>query len=209
MRAFVRSAIVLALGACLALISYVGIVAVSLTWTGAHGDTEVVDAIVVMGAAQYDGVPSPLLASRLEHALDLWKQKQAPVIAVTGGKRAGDRFTEGDTSRRWLTDNGVPADAIIVESVGHSTWESLKNLAPMLNEANARSVVVVSSSWHVQRAALSLDELGFRASSSASASVSPEGVWSLLAEKTKLIREIAGVSLGRIIGFGILFDITG
>ena len=205
MRDFVRSALLLTVGACIALISYVGIAAASLIWSGSHRDTKAVDAIVVMGAAQYDGVPSPLLASRLQHALELWKQKQAPVIAVTGGKRVGDRFTEGATSRRWLTDRGVPAADIIVESVGHSTWESIENLAPLLNDANVQSVVVVSSSWHVQRAELSLNELGFRAHSSAS----PDGVLSGSSEKSKLIREIAGVSLGRIIGFGTLFDITG
>ena len=205
MRAFVRSALVLTVGACIALVSYVGIAAISVTWAGTHHDTSSVDAIVVMGAAQYDGVPSPLLASRLEHALDLWKKKQAPLIAVTGGKRAGDRFTEGDTSRRWLTDRGVPAADIVVESAGHSTWESIENLAPLLNDVDVDSVVVVSSSWHVQRAALSLEELGFRACSSAS----PDGVLSGSSEKSKLIREIAGVSLGRIIGFGTLFKITG
>jgi uncharacterized SAM-binding protein YcdF (DUF218 family) len=205
MRAFVRSALLLTVGTCIALISYVGIAAASLTWAGSHRDTKVVDAIVVMGAAQYDGVPSPLLASRLQHALELWKQKQAPVIAVTGGKRVGDRFTEGATSRRWLTDRGVPAADIIVESVGHSTWESIENLAPLLNDAKVQSVVVVSSSWHVQRAELSLKELDFRAYSSAS----PDGVLSGSSENSKLIREIAGVSLGRIIGFGTLFDITG
>ena len=205
MCAFVRSALVLTVGVCIALVSYVGIAAVTLTWAGTHHDSNTVDAIVVMGAAQYDGVPSPLLASRLQHALDLWKQKQAPVIAVTGGKRAGDRFTEGDTSRRWLTDRGVPAANIIVESVGRSTWESIENLSPLLNNANLHSVVVVSSSWHVQRAELSLEELGFRAHSSAS----PDGVLSGSSEKSKLIREIAGVCLGRVIGFGTLFDITG
>ena len=205
MRAFVRSALVLTLGVCIALIAYVAIAAVSLTWAGTHQYAKSVDAIVVMGAAQYDGVPSPLLASRLQQALDLWKEKQAPVIAVTGGKRAGDRFTEGDTSRRWLTDRGVPAAYIIVESAGHSTWESIENLTPLLTLANVQSVVVVSSSWHVQRAALSLEELGFRAHSSAS----PDGVLSRSSEKSKLFREIAGVSLGRIIGFGTLFDITG
>ncbi len=205
MRAFVRSAIVLTLGVCIALVSYVGIAAASLTWIGTYQYTKTVDVIVVMGAAQYDGVPSPLLASRLQHALDLWKQKQAPVIAVTGGKRVGDRFTEGDTSRRWLADRGVPAADIIVESVGRSTWESIENLAPLLNNANVHSAVIVSSSWHVQRAALSLEDLGFSAHSSAS----PDGVLSGSSEKSKLIREIAGVSLGRIIGFGTLFDITG
>ena len=205
MRAFVRSALVLTIGVCLALVSYVGIAAVSVTWDGTHQYAKTVDAIVVMGAAQYDGVPSPLLESRLQQALDLWKLKQAPLIAVTGGKRAGDRFTEGDTSRRWLTDRGVPVADIIVESVGRSTWESIKNLVPLLNNANVRSVVVVSSSWHVQRAALSLEDLGFSAHSSAS----PDGILSGSSEKSKLIREIAGVSLGRIIGFGTLFDITG
>jgi uncharacterized SAM-binding protein YcdF (DUF218 family) len=205
MRAFVRSALVLTIGVCIALVSYVGIASVSLIWAGTHQDSKTVDAIVVMGAAQYDGVPSPLLASRLKHALNLWKQKQAPMIAVTGGKQAGDRFTEGDTSRRWLTDRGVPVADIIVESAGHSTWESINNLAPLLNNANVRTVVVVSSSWHVQRAALSLEELGFSAQSSAS----PDGILSGSSEKSKLIREIAGVSLGRIIGFGTLFDITG
>ena len=205
MRAFVRSALVLAFGACIALVLYVGMAAVSVMWAGSHDDTTSVDAIVVMGAAQYDGVPSPLLASRLQHALNLWKQKQAPLIAGTGGKRPGYRFTEGDTSRRWLTDRGVPAVDIVVESAGSSTWESIENLAPLLNEAGVGSVVVVSSSWHVQRAALSLEELGFRSHSSAS----PDGVLSDSSEKSKLIREIAGVSLGRIIGFGTLFDITG
>ena len=205
MRAFVRSALVLAFGACIALVLYVGMAAVSVMWAGSHDDTTSVDAIVVMGAAQYDGVPSPLLASRLQHALNLWKQKQAPLFAVTGGKRPGDRFTEGDTSRRWLTDRGVPGADIVVESSGRSTWESIENVAPLLNEVDVDSVVVVSSSWHVQRAALSLEELGFRAHSSAS----PDGVLSASSEKSKLIREIAGVSLGRIIGFGTLFEITG
>ncbi len=205
MRAFVRSALILTVGVCLALVSYVAIAAVSLIWAGTHQYTKTVDAIVVMGAAQYDGVPSPLLESRLQQALDLWRQKQAPLIAVTGGKRPGDRFTEGDTSRRWLTDKGVPVADIIVESAGQSTWESIKNLAPLLNNANVGSVVVVSSSWHVQRAALSLKELGFNTHSSAS----PDGVLSGSSETEKLIREIAGVSLGRIIGFGTLFDITG
>ena len=99
----------------------------------------------------------------------------------------------------------MPITDIVVESAGSSTWESIENLAPLLNEAGVDSVVVVSSSWHVQRAALSLEELGFRSHSSAS----PDGVLSDSSEKSKLIREIAGVSLGRIIGFGTLFDITG
>jgi uncharacterized SAM-binding protein YcdF (DUF218 family) len=205
MRAVVRSVFVIAVATCVALVAYVVLVATSLMWVGSHHSTTTADAIVVMGAAQYDGVPSPLLASRLQQAFNLWKNKQAPLIAVTGGKRAGDRFTEGATSRRWLTDRGVPAMSIIVEAVGHSTWESIENLVPLLRDADVRSVVVVSSSWHVQRAELSLEELGF----TAYASASPDGVLSGSSEKSKLMREIAGVAFGRIIGFGRLFDITG
>jgi uncharacterized SAM-binding protein YcdF (DUF218 family) len=112
MRAFVRSVIVLALGASIALVSYVGIAAVTLAWDGSHNDAEVVDAIVVLGAAQYDGAPSPLLASRLQHALDLWKQKQAPLIAVTGGKRSA-----------FAAD--IPAIAETIPGIDFAAWYGL------------------------------------------------------------------------------------
>jgi uncharacterized SAM-binding protein YcdF (DUF218 family) len=203
MRVFLRSAFTIALATALAMFLYVMFIATSVMWAGSHNTTQNADAIVVMGAAQYDGIPSPLLESRLAHALELWIAKRAPLIAVTGGKRVGDRFTEAATSRRWLTDRGVPASSIVSEESGTSTWQSLENLSPVLSQADVGSVIAVSSSWHVERVTLSLRELGFTASSSApTGSTGREAL-------TKTAKEVVGVAIGRIIGFGALFDITG
>ncbi len=159
-----------------------------------------------MGAAQYDGTPSPLLQSRLQHALDLFKQGRVRVIAVTGGKIPGDRFTEAAASRRWLTDRGVPPSAIIREDVGRSTWESLQSLAPVLRKNNIESVLVSTDHWHMQRCLLSLRDLGVEARPSATSTSPLQGTrraWG------KYLKETIGVGLGRIIGFDRLLTITG
>ena len=109
--------------------SAVGYFAVSLfqVWsTGRTDQARPVDAIVVMGAAQYDGVPSPQLAARLDHVVELWPQGLAPLVVATGGNRPGDRFTEAQASAAYLTDRGVPADAILLEDQGTSSYESLR-----------------------------------------------------------------------------------
>ena len=82
------------------------------------------DAIVVMGAAQYDGRPSPVFAARLDHAIDLFHDRLAPRLIVTGGKAEGDRTTEAETARRYAMARGVPAEAILVEDRSRSTLES-------------------------------------------------------------------------------------
>lgn len=204
-----RAAATIALATVLGAALYVAVCAAQLVRTGSHDDGRSADAIVVMGAAQYDGVPSPLLESRLRHALGLWRAGRAPVIAVTGGKREGDRFTEAASSRRWLVDNGVPDSAILDEDKGASTWESLETLTPVLRSAGIERVIAVSSRWHVERVVLSLRDLGFRASASP---VRIQGyAWfdedEAVGGGTE--REIVGVAVGRLIGFGRLFDLTG
>jgi len=206
--ATLRSAATIALATVLGVALYVAVCAVQLVRTGSHDDGRSADAIVVMGAAQYDGVPSPLLESRLRHALGLWQVGRAPVIAVTGGKREGDRFTEAASSRRWLVDNGVPDSAILGEDMGASTWESLETIAPVLHGAGIGRVIAVSSRWHVERVVLSLRDLGF--SASASPVRIPGYAWFYEDEASgRLEREIIGVAVGRLIGFGSLFDLTG
>lgn len=155
------------------------------------------DVIVVLGAAQYDGTPSPLLASRLDTALSLYRKGSAPLIAVTGGKSEGDRFTEAAASRRWLVDRGVDGNDIVGEDLGRSTWESLSSLQPVLRQAGVTSVIAVSSSWHVARAESMLRELGFHVATVES----PDGVLSSRVERNNLVQEIAGVALGRLVGF--------
>ena len=96
--------------------------------TGRSDEARPVDAIVVMGAAQYDGRPSPQLAARLDHVVDLWPEGLAPLVIVTGGNQPGDRFTEADASAAYLIERGIPADAIVLEGDGSTTWESLRNV---------------------------------------------------------------------------------
>ena len=166
-----------------------------------------------MGAAQYDGTPSPLLESRLRQALIDWEMGRAPVIAVTGGKRDGDRFSEAEASQSWLLQRGVPASAIVSENSGSSTWESLEGIAPLLKQRGVTSVIAVSSPWHVERVMLSLQQLGF-ATVPSPTTTSADGFAGLAwmdngRSIVKALRETLGVSVGRIIGFDTLFSITG
>jgi uncharacterized SAM-binding protein YcdF (DUF218 family) len=155
-----------------------------------------VDAIVVLGAAQYDGRPSPQLQARLDHALLLWKREAAAFIVVTGGKQANDRFTEAQAGREYLIANGVPAAVILVEPNGASTFESLAGVRRDL-VATIGHVVLVSDPYHVLRARLVADELGFVVDVSATRSGVTQGTAAL----RRNAREALGIMVGRITGF--------
>lgn len=164
--------------------------------TFANGSGQV-DAIVVLGAAQYDGRPSPQLRARLDHALSLWERDAARLVVVTGGKQAGDRFTEAETGRRYLVERGVPIGRIVVEPRGTSTYESLRSVSSELATRGLRDVVVVSDPYHVFRATLIARELGLIAQPSATRT----GVIVGAAALGRNIREALGVTVGRIVGF--------
>lgn len=108
-------------------------------------------AIVVMGAAQYNGVPSPVYAARLDHAIDLYLAGIAPVLVVTGGKAEGDRTTEAAAGRAYAIARGVPAAAIISEDRGRTTRESLQAVGALLHDAGIESAIVVSDRTHMLR----------------------------------------------------------
>jgi len=156
-----------------------------------------VDAIVVLGAAQYDGRPSPQLQGRLDHVLLLWQNEVSQRVVVTGGKQSGDRFTEAEASREYLVNRGVPASAIVVEPLGESTFQSLAAVRDDTAMANARSVVVVSDPYHVLRARLVAVEVGFDAQASATRT----GVTRGTAALGRSVREALGIMVGRITGF--------
>jgi uncharacterized SAM-binding protein YcdF (DUF218 family) len=109
------------------------------------------DAIVVLGAAQYNGVPSPIYKARLDHAIDLYEQGLAPALVMTGGKLPGDKTTEAQAGRRYAISKGVPADAILVEDHGRTTLESLRTVSQMLSERGLHSAVFVSDRTHMLR----------------------------------------------------------
>jgi uncharacterized SAM-binding protein YcdF (DUF218 family) len=123
-----------------------------------------VDAIVVLGAAQYDGRPSAIYEARLEHAVELWRGQVAPILVFTGGKEQGDRFTEGGSGARWARQRGVPAEAVLVEERSRTTYQ---NLAGALEDRNPdrdrHRIVVVSDPFHMFRAVKQAADLGMDA----------------------------------------------
>ena len=164
-----------------------------------------VDAIVVMGAAQYDGRPSPQLQARLDHVIELWNEGVAPTIIVTGGNQPGDRFTEAESSTNYLVKNGVPESVIIGEDSGRSSWESLQLVADLARDRGIGTIVLVSDPYHSLRIRLMAEELGFRAYTS-STSTSPVHGWNNF---TRHLEEAAGVGLGRILGFDRVESLAG
>jgi uncharacterized SAM-binding protein YcdF (DUF218 family) len=115
-------------------------------------DRRPVDAVVVLGAAQYDGEPSSIFAARLRHAEELYAEGLAPRIVTTGGAREGDLFTEAEAGRRYLLARGVPADAVVAVPVGADTLGSLQAAAARAREDGWSSALVVSDPWHSLRA---------------------------------------------------------
>jgi vancomycin permeability regulator SanA len=171
--------------------------------TGRSDEARAVDAIVVMGAAQYDGRPSPQLAARLDHAVSLWNDRLAPMVIVTGGNQEGDRFTEASTSAAYLVERGVPSSAIVQEDAGSTTHDSLDRARALVDES-VETVLIVTDPYHALRSKLTAEEAGF----TAYVSPAPDSVVVGAAELRRELAEAAGVAVGRIIGFERLSGLT-
>lgn len=126
-------------------------------------DVSRTDAIVVLGAAQFDGRPSPVLRSRLSHAFDLWRDGVAPVVVTVGGGQPGDRYTEGGVGREWLMSKGMPANAGVALRTGTDTVTSLNAVAEAAAERGWRSITIVSDPAHMARSEAIAERLGFDA----------------------------------------------
>ena len=110
-----------------------------------------VDAIVVLGAAQYNGRPSPVLRARLDHALELYRDRLSPLILVTGGVGRGDTASEALAGRRYLISHGVPADVVVAQSEGRTTMASMTAVAAWLHARGLRRALLVSDPFHMFR----------------------------------------------------------
>ncbi len=141
----------------------VGMTAVRVWQQGGQDEQRTVDAIVVLGAAQYDGRPSPVFAARLDHAVDLWRSGIATSFVVTGGKLPGDRTTESAVARRFAIDHGVPGSVIYGEHDAHNTLDSLRAIAAMMLARGQRSAVFVSDPTHMLRVLRIAKDLGIEA----------------------------------------------
>ncbi len=111
-----------------------------------------VDAVIVLGAAQYDGEPSSIFAYRLRHAEALYEEGLAPRIVTTGGGRVGDVYTEAEAGRRYLIERGVPAEDVIAVAEGSDTLGSLQAVAARAEQDGWQGALVVSDPWHSLRA---------------------------------------------------------
>jgi len=131
-----------------------------LVWS-ARDEARPAQAIVVLGAAQYAGKPSPVLRARLDHALDLWNRHLASLLILTGGTGSGDTTSEAAVGRKYAKKHGVPDSAILVENEGRTTSESMRAVAGMLEVRGLQSAVLVSDPFQVRRPRLLARRCGF------------------------------------------------
>lgn len=204
----IRLAVKVVAGLVALLVLYVGVTYVQVWQASRRDEARRVDAIVVFGAAQYNGRPSPVLAARLDHAADLYKRDVADRVVVTGGGQPGDRATEASASAAYLKRRGVPESALLREVQGRTSWQSLAAAARFLKQQGRTEVVLVSDRFHNARIAAMAGELGLDGYVSPT-QTSPIGG----SEEVKyLAKETVAVALGRVVGYrrvaGIKNEVT-
>jgi uncharacterized SAM-binding protein YcdF (DUF218 family) len=140
--------------------------ALAIWWTARQDSRPGSDAIVVLGSAQYNGVPSSIFEARLEHAVRLYEDGVAPVIVTVGGRAAGDEYTEAEAGREYLADAGVPDDALLAVQEGADTLESMRAVATEFAGRGWSTAVLVTDPWHAMRAERMAEDAGMEATSS-------------------------------------------
>jgi len=142
------------------LLGYMFYVAEAIERQSLIDESQHADVILVMGAAEYNGRPSPVLQGRLNHALLLYLKNMAPYILTTGGAGGDPNFTEGEVGRAYLVTHGVPAEAVITEAVGSTTVQSLDAAVETMRRMNLHSCIVVSDGYHIYRVKRVLEAKG-------------------------------------------------
>ncbi|HVW84976.1 MAG TPA: YdcF family protein [Bryobacteraceae bacterium] len=156
-----RAAALLAMAMVTFVLGYLIALSVRIGRQSTRDEARPADVIIVMGAAEYRGHPSPVLKLRLDHAAQLYQKRLAPYIMTTGGPGGDPSFTEGGVGRSYLMDRGVPAEAIIVETEGESTAYSLTAASEILRRMGLRSCIIVSDGYHIFRVKRILQQEGF------------------------------------------------
>ena len=157
MKRTVLNLVVAALSAAMLATSWI---AIRVERQATREEAQAADVILVLGAAEYRGRPSPVLRARLDHALDLYRRRLAPRIMTTGGAGGDPVFTEGDVGRDYLTSRGVPPQAIVVEREGASTVASTALAGEIMRRMGLQSAIVVSDGYHIYRVKKMLEGRG-------------------------------------------------
>ena len=181
-------------------------------WVGRSDQATAVDAIVVLGVAQYDGRPSPQLQARLDHALVLWQEGLSSLVITTGGNQPGDRFTEAETSANYLIEGSidgslvvaVPAESIVQENSGSTTRESLIAVRNIMQDRGLHSILIVTDPYHSLRSRLIAQDLGLVAYVSPTRTSPLRGASAV----SRHVREALGVAVAHLIGFANLERLT-
>ena len=184
------------------VVIYLGVTAWQVWRTGQQYSPQAAGAIVVMGAAQYNGVPSPDLKARLDQAKVLWHQRYSSSIMVTGSKEPGDAYTEAQAGAHYLESAGVPAGDIL-EAGGRDSWQNLSEAAPILIARGDTTVLVVTDKFHVARSMAIASSVGLTPHPTPTQTSPINGLSAL----PYYAKETVGVALGRIIGFDHLNSI--
>jgi uncharacterized SAM-binding protein YcdF (DUF218 family) len=200
MRRVIRIVIRVGLAFVLLIFLYLSVTFVQVWLASRRDEARRSDAIVVLGAAEYDGRPSPVLAARLDHAILLYEKGIAPVIVVTGGKEPGDRFTEAGASADYLHKHAIPDRAILRETTGRTSWESLEAAARFLEDGGMKRVVLVSDPYHSARIKAIAHEVGLDAVTSPTRTSPIKGMSAF----KRLLGETLRVAAGRLFGYGRL-----
>jgi uncharacterized SAM-binding protein YcdF (DUF218 family) len=200
MRRVIRIVIRVGLAFVLLIFLYLSVTFVQVWMASRRDEARPSDAIVVLGAAEYDGRPSPVLAARLDHAILLYEKGIAPVIVVTGGKEPGDRFTEAGASAAYLHQHAIPDRAILRETTGRTSWESLEAAARFLEDGDMKRVVLVSDPYHSARIKAIAHEVGLDAVTSPTRTSPIKGTSAF----KRLLGETLRVAAGRLFGYGRL-----
>jgi len=180
--------------ALVVLVWYLHGVAAQIERVSTVDEEQPADAIIVLGAAEYQGRPSPVLEGRLNHALFLYLKGLAPRVITTGGAGGDPMFTEGTVGRTYLTKRGVPAEAIVVEGEGESTAQSITAVGEIMSRMGLRSAIVVSDGYHIYRVKKMLEASGIKVYGSPRPSSGEGG----FREKWLYFRQAVGYALWRV-----------
>lgn len=193
----VRLAVKVTAGLLAVVVLYLAVTFVQVVRASGRDQARQVQAIVVLGAAQYNGRPSPVLRARLDHAAALYKDGLAEKVVVTGGKQVGDDQTEATVSANYLIGHGVPEASILREVNGRSSWQQLAAAATFLKQRGITKVLLVSDGFHSARIAAIARELGLEGYTSPATDSPIHGAGTL----PYMGKETLAVAAGRLIGY--------